>query len=277
MLWKKFLIAFSISLMVAFPQNIIGCGGGIDPYDYYTTFFWNDQVDQRGYNPFYYTSFANWYVETDSFDMETVNTQAWRQYFSDKPASNDVQRFIYSFSYKDLSALYNNIEKNKIVALPDSIKKNGVADWFGTNKDLEALGYIMYAKQVEPNVTGNWDQWDPLKRDSVKMGGLIKNGLQLYKAAKKEEIKLRLAYQVMRLAHYSKRYDDCISFYDLYAKNNTSVTFFQCFNFTDKLQNQFIFFLHEIGKIPDLDYSHVQFFPGFVRVMLQSLLDEFVS
>jgi hypothetical protein len=225
MFLKRFLTACSISLLVSFPQNIIGCGGEIDPYDYYTSFFWNDQVDQRGYNPFYYTGMQNWYAETDSFDMESINTQSWKQYFLDKPASKDVQRFIYTFSYKDVSILYSSIEKNNLSVLPDSIKKNGVADWFVANKDLEALGYIMYAKQVEPHVTGNWDYWEPVKRDSVKMSGLIRNGLQLYKAAKKEDIKLRLAYQAMRLAHYSKRYDDCINFYNLYVKNNNSVSF----------------------------------------------------
>lgn len=222
MLWKKFLIASTISLMVAFPQNLIGCAGGEDPYDYFTSFYWNEQVDPKGYESFYYTGMAKWYVDTDFVSMNDVNIQSWKQYFDNKPPVADVDSFIYKFSYRQLLDLYNSVEKNTAYA---AARKNEVAEWFLTSKDVEALGYIMYAKQVEPHVTGSWDAWEPIKRDSVKMSGLIRNGLQLYKAAKKEGIKLRFAYQLMRLAHYSKRYDDCINFYNLYVKSNTATVF----------------------------------------------------
>ncbi len=219
MSWKKFLTASAISLMVAFPQNMIGCGGWLDPYDYYISFYWNDQVDQQGYEPFYYTGELRWYTDTERVSMEDVNTRSWQRYFDNKPADTAVHEFIYGYSYKQLSDFYNILEKGKAYTPSE---KNEVIDWFIASQDLEALGYILYAKQVEPNVTGAWDNWEPIIRDSIKMSGLIKNGLQLYKAAKKEEIRLRYAYQLMRLAQYSNRPDDCINFYDLYVKNNTT-------------------------------------------------------
>ncbi len=94
--------------------------------------------------------------------------------------------------------------------------------FFMNARDLEALGYIMYAKQVEPNVTGSWTSWDPIERDTAKMGKLIKNGQQLYTVAKNNAIKLRFAYQVLRLAHYSKRYAECLRLYDELIKPNTT-------------------------------------------------------
>ncbi|MBK7305865.1 MAG: hypothetical protein IPI88_01800 [Chitinophagaceae bacterium] len=57
--------------------------------------------------------------------------------------------------------------------------------YFIQSKDLEALGYILYAKQVEPYVTGGEGDWNAPARDSLKMAKLIKNGQQLYAVAKK--------------------------------------------------------------------------------------------
>ncbi len=52
------------------------------------------------------------------------------------------------------------------------------------------------------------------------MDKLINNGLQLYKAAKKELFKLKYAYQITRLAHYSGNYPDAVKFYDDYIAPN---------------------------------------------------------
>ena len=38
MKWKIFMMLCVSTIIVSFPQNIIGCGPGIDPYDYYTSF-----------------------------------------------------------------------------------------------------------------------------------------------------------------------------------------------------------------------------------------------
>src|SRR4249919_3214444 len=119
--WKKFLIASTISLMVAFPQNIIGCSGGEDPYDYYTSFYWNEQVDQKGYESFYYTAEIKWYTDTDFVSMKDINTQSWKRYFDSKPSIADVDSFIYKYPYRQLSDLYNGVEKNTPYV---AIKKN---------------------------------------------------------------------------------------------------------------------------------------------------------
>ncbi len=95
------------------------------------------------------------------------------------------------------------------------------------SKDLEALGYIMYAKQVEPNVLGDWSAWEPVARDKDKMAKLQKNGVQLYNVAKNEFIKLRYAYQVVRLAHYAGRYEEAITSYDQLVKPNTTKSILQ--------------------------------------------------
>ncbi len=234
MILKRFIPAFILSVMIAFPQNMIGCAGGDDPYDYYVSFFWNNQSEQQGYKPFYYTGEIRWYDLEETPTTEEVNTTEWKNYFSNQPSDKDVYQFVYKYSSKDLNALYYNIEKSKPFAAADSVKKNSVTNWFLQKKDLEALGYILYAKQVEPQVSYDWDAWEPVKKDTAKMGKLIKNGLQLYTAAKNENIKLRYAYQLVRLAHYADRYDESIRYYDTYVKPNTTSSYLKAVSLAQK-------------------------------------------
>ncbi|KAK6024861.1 putative dGTPase [Ostertagia ostertagi] len=101
-----------------------------------------------------------------------------------------------------------------------AVAGNGFTKWVITAKDLEALGYLMYAKQCEPLVNTAGD-WDAPERDTVKMGKLIRNGLQLQKAAKKDFIRDRYNYQVIRLAFYAGNPSLALDLYNTLAASNT--------------------------------------------------------
>ncbi len=220
--WKVFLIASVSAAMVSFPQNIIGCSGEGNPYDYYASFFHNNLPDAKGYTPFYYVGSNFLYEETEPASVADMLAGEWAAYTGGKATAADAYKFVNKFAWKDLNSLYFNLEKSQPLKIPDSVKRNTMTDYFMSNKDLEALGYLMYAKKAEPFATG--DVWEPLNRDSLKMDKLIKNGKQLYGAAKKDIFKLKYAYQVLRMAHYSNRYTDVINWYDEYSStiNGTS-------------------------------------------------------
>lgn len=226
--WKKFLIVCINIGCLAMPYNIIGCAGGDpDPYDYFVSFFNKNNTEVKGYEPFYYTNYRFLYHEEEPVNTSDVTAAEWVGYGNNSFTSTDARAFVVEYARKDLSNLYYHLEKNQPLQVPDSVKNNGMTKFFETSKDLEALGYIMYAKQVEPNVTGSWTSWDPIERDTAKMGKLIKNGQQLHAVAKNNAIKLRLAYQVLRLAHYSKRYTECLRLYDELVKPNTTPSVLQ--------------------------------------------------
>jgi hypothetical protein len=211
--WKVFITACVSSVIISFPQNIIGCGPEADPYDYYTSFFHQNLSDAKAYRPFYYTGYSFLYDAGEPVSTIDLLAKEWASYCSAKEA--DAKKLLNSFSAKDLNNLYYHIEKKQPLKIPDSVKQNSMTDYFIKNKDLEALGYILYAKQAEPYVLGEY--WQEMNRDSMKMAKLIKNGQQLYHAAKKDFFKQKYAYQVLRLAHYSNRFADVISWYDEYA------------------------------------------------------------
>jgi len=225
--WKIFTTAFVSVSVILFPQNIIGCGPEIDPYDYYTSFFYQHISSTNNFQPFYYTGYNFLYDENETVQAADVLAKEWSAFTGAVANEKDAKQFVTEYSYKDISNLYYHLEKAQPLKIPDSVKHNSMTRFFEQKKDLEALGYILYAKNVQPNVTGEYNQWEPMKRDSMVMAKQIKGGLQLYAAAKQELFKLKYAYQLVRLAHYSGRYEDAIRFYDEYVQQNKTESVLQ--------------------------------------------------
>lgn len=218
--WKIFLTACINIFLLAFPYNIIGCGPSADPYDYYTSFFDNKLSEVQGYKPFYYTGYLFLYDEEEPQTPADVLAGEWATY-AGTGNTKEAYRFINKFDRKDINNLYFHIEKNQPLKIPDSVKNNSLTNYFIKSKDLEALGYVLFAKQAEPLVAGNADYWEPIKRDSAKMVKLAKNGVQLYRAAKTDLFKLKYGYQVMRLNQYARNYQESLAFYEEIKNNPT--------------------------------------------------------
>ncbi len=224
---KIFLIACVSAFFISFPQNIIGCGPGVDPYDYYTSFFQPGAHGATAFKPFYYSSYVFLYDEEEPISPADQLAEEWSNFCGNAVTVKDAKNFVMKFDVKDVRTLYNNIEKKQAAKIPDSVQRNSMSAYFANKRDLEGLGYIIYAKQVEPFVTGDYNYWEAINRDSLKMDKWLKNGQQLFNAAKDPFYKLKYAYQVVRLAHYSGRFQDAVKFYDSYVAGNNTVSVLQ--------------------------------------------------
>ncbi len=225
--WKAFITACISTAIVSFPQNIIGCGPGVDPYDYYTSFFHQNLPESNAYKPFYYTGYNFFYETREPASIPAILADEWAAYCGAPVKTADAKKLVNKFAWKDLNNLYLHIEKNQLLKIPDSVKQNSMTDYFIRTKDTEGLGYILYAKLVEPYVVGGEGDWYTPERDSIKMAKLIKNGQQLYNVAKKDIFRQKYAYQFLRLALYSRRYTDVIYWYDVYAAKTTTASVLQ--------------------------------------------------
>ena len=225
--WKAFITACISTAIVSFPQNIIGCGPGVDPYDYYTSFFYQNLPESNAYKPFYYTGYNFFYDTGEPALVPGILADEWAAYCGASVKTADAKKLVNKFAWKDLNNLYVHIEKNQPLKIPDSVKQNSMTDYFIRTKDTEGLGYILYAKLVEPYAVGGEGDWYTPERDSIKMARLIKNGQQLYAVAKKDIFKQKYAYQFLRLALYSGRYTDVITWYDEYAAKTTTSSVLQ--------------------------------------------------
>jgi hypothetical protein len=220
--WKLFTTACISVAVISFPQNIIGCGPDADPYDYYTSFFNAGLSDAKAFKPFYYTSYNFLYDETEPVETADILCNEWSSYCGVPVTDADVKKFMIKFDAKDIGNLYNHLEKNQPLKIPDSVKHNSFTDYFIQHKNLEALGYVLFTKKTAPFVAGDAGYWEAPVRDSVKMDKLIKNGFQLLNVAKDDFFKLRYTYQILRLAHYSGRYTDVINWHGKYISNSSS-------------------------------------------------------
>lgn len=249
MSWKQFTAAFLSLFIIAFPGNIIGCGPDIDPYDYYTSFFYQNLGNNSNYKPFYYTGYRFLYDESEPVLPADELAKEWAEYAGQKSNVKDFSAFVNQFSYQDVNNLYYHIENKQALKVPDSVKKNLMTQYFLEQKDLEALGYILYAKRAEPFVSENQNRWEPVERDATKMSKLMKDGRQLYAAAKKDLFKLKYGYQILRLAHYSKQYDSAIKYYDQYIQPNSTASVLQPLSLSLKAGA-----LYHMGQKPEAAY-----------------------
>ncbi|MBS1643566.1 MAG: hypothetical protein JST36_00875 [Bacteroidetes bacterium] len=216
---KPFLIVSVSILILAFPiyKIVQACSDGPSPYDYYPQFFSPNVTNQPSFIPFQYTAelkyYDEWYDFTSDESLPDANITAWRSFTGNTVSVADLDSFIYSFSWQQLKRLYGQTEKGIATMEASPLSLNGFTAYIRKNKDLETLGYLMYAKQCEPYVAIGQDDWSVLNTDSAKMARLQKNGQQLYAVCKKDFIKERYAFQILRLAFQQHKYKDVLKLY----------------------------------------------------------------
>ena len=228
MKWKRFLTltGSAIALSACIYKIVSACGGEIDPYDYYPQFFQPAVLEQPAFAPLYYTAqlkyFDDWYDYEADGEIPDANIMAWEAYTAKTVSRADLDSFIYAYPYGELSSLYYSIEKGKSLDISRQTAQNGMTKWFQSGKDLEALGYLMYAKNCEPLVTRGSDWEVSANPDTARISRLIKNGQQLFAAAKQAFFKERFAYQTLRLAMYNGRYRQTLELYTLLVGDDKS-------------------------------------------------------
>ena len=220
--WKRFITAsISSSVAILFPYNIIGCAGGDpDPYDYYVNFFQQKINGDKALEPFLYTNYRFLYDSQEPVSTAELLSEEWSDWSKNSFSKKDAYSFLINFSEKEINQLYQYINKKTALKVPDSVKANKMTQFFLNTNNQEALRYLVYTKKLEPLVTATWNSWEPVERDQVKMNALITEGQELLKTCSNPFLQLRYGYQLVRLAHYNDRYEDCISYYDAYIKNN---------------------------------------------------------
>lgn len=175
----------------------------------------NNLVD-RGldYAP-YYLDFENFYHDLpgrDSVQMKS-NLQEWHERFCEDQPIADLQQVIYDTSVDELKVLRTAASSKKI-NVPSRLFENLFARHLKEHQCLETINYLIFAKRCEPHATHASDPWDPVPRNQSAMRGLIDEGLRLFKKTKSHYIKLRYAYQLVRLAHYAGDYERTLELYD---------------------------------------------------------------
>lgn len=210
---KKIFLLTILTLLTTFKAT--PCGGDYGDYDpYYSLIFSQELINDSRYYPFLLTYSIDYY-QADSAKLKNANIEEWQQYL--RIPYEQAHYLVFKSSKEDLQKLLHN----KTV----SDKQLSFANAAFTSKYKDALQYLITAKELEPYmvISGHYDGWGYYGDDRNDIESLPYDiiSLQLqkgWKQAKDKEIKLRYGYQLVRFAHYNRKYEEAIRLFDIYVE-----------------------------------------------------------
>jgi hypothetical protein len=182
--------------------------------------FINPELVKRAVEPapfFLDIRFADLYenFEDEEERKESSNIQEWKERVCDYATEEEVRAVIYQSDLNDLLSMRSVLQDPKR-GLSLRFKDNDFADYLLDLKCDETINYLIFAKRCEPFVTLPDDAWQDINRDLATMNELIEEGTKAFKRTNSHYIRLRYAYQVVRLAHYAQDYKLTLQLYDYF-------------------------------------------------------------
>lgn len=141
------------------------------------------------------------------------NVEEWRERICRKARSQDI----YDLVYQQPAARIENLYTEALAPIRDRRHyrdDNSFAQYLVRHACLETLRYLAFAKHCEPHVLPPGDPWQKVQRDTLAMKQLIQQAKKRFLDIKSDYIRLRYAYQMIRLAHYAKDYPLVIELYN---------------------------------------------------------------
>jgi hypothetical protein len=143
------------------------------------------------------------------------NIREWRERICRLATEADIHYLVYVATIGELEDLRTSVSNNRIPLsyLGASMSENTFARYLHRNKCAEIVDYLIFAKKCEPYAVkpGGWEK-PALARESMQR--LIQEGKQAFIRAESHYVRLRYAYQIVRLAHYAKLHEEVIALYD---------------------------------------------------------------
>lgn len=215
---KLILTAF---IFASFLMKIKACSWSSEDEAFYNLFN-QELVSDKSLHPFlltydyaYYTS-NYWNPASKSEDSIDYNILEWKKYFDNKITESDLKYLVYKSTIEELNFILSNKKDKTNTALNNSI--------LSTDKGIEAIKYLIFAKQCEKFALtqSNESGWSYMgAREQMTKPQFMqtaKDGNQLYAATQNNDIKLRIAYQLVRLSHYGGFNDDAVRYFNTYVE-----------------------------------------------------------
>lgn len=231
------------------------CNPTAKPFYGYT--FINPDIINK--NAAYAPFFVKWddYYQEYYFNKDLQkdgNTAEWVERFCGQPEPADVEYIVYQASSNELRAIRDEaLDKPRSPRLPYSIQENTFAIMLAFNGCTDVIDYLLFAKRCEPYAVPSGDGWKPEDRDVASMLTLIEEGLGRFSETKAPFLRLRYAYQIVRLAHYARMWDYTVEVYNYLMPK------------IDRRQPSIIYYwtlghlagaLRQLGKYPEAAYRY---------------------
>ena len=174
--------------------------------DFYR-FFEPEVVGSEGFDAFHFTfSLLYDYGWQEPQNFRADNLADWRQHMDNRFSLKDIEEVVYDSDYATLNSARSGF----------GLENNGLAAAFRDGKFAQEFEYLLLAKECEPyNRPATWD------RERQALGSpnhqLIDGFRNLYAKSSSDWLKIRTAFQMVRLLHYGGYYKDAIQTYEEYA------------------------------------------------------------
>ena len=209
---RKKLLLVAVMLTALWGKSF-ACGWDEGDWYYYNLFNQEIMSDER-YRPFLLIYGSRYYTNET---LRNGNIEEWRQYLG--LSYDETKYLVFKASRSDLQ----NLSKGKRAV--DENLSFASADFMKNQK--QALLYLAYAKYLEPymRIIPGEDTdfyWD-LPEYEHNAGDLdyekVKTVLtKSWNAESDNELKLRYGYQLVRLAHYTRRYQEAVQLFEQYVE-----------------------------------------------------------
>ena len=170
------------------------------------SFFDADFVDvSAAYAPFF-LRFGDYYERNYNPELtqKKENCEEWSERLCSKAKWEEVAEVIYESDASDLARLHEAAgDKTRKTALPFRLEDNNFAYMLAYNGCVEVTRYLTFAKRCEEHVVARGDNWTPKQRNVTEMMGLIREGKLRFEDTQSHFVRMRYAYQLVRLAHYA--------------------------------------------------------------------------
>lgn len=213
------ILLISLGCFFSPVKTLNGCGPGMSyPEGDFHFLIDQEMVSYDGYEPFllyYYDSFYP-FKEDSTKTGQGRNISEWSEYFQGKVSYESIRKFVYDYPHADLRGIVNHIEKGQV-----STASKDLLAFFKESKDTEAVNYFLFVRDLQPFVSPT-DQWEGCAYEESSTAGILAKGEALLKKTKSDFIKVRIAYQLARLAHYTGQFQKCIDYYDRHIQTSPS-------------------------------------------------------
>lgn len=211
----SWIAGFLFVLCCHLPVKVaVACGPIMDDFEGYS-FLMPELLDSTAANAPFLTDFSSFYRKyVGAAEAQArSNVSEWVDIFCQSVRPKDVAKVIYGLSLEDMKVLRTSIQ-SKNMRLAPILLRNTFALHLKKHKCTETIDYLIFAKRCEPHVTASEDAWEAPKRNVRAMEKLIEEIRPGFNKIKSNYIRLRYAYQLVRLAHYSGNYRQVLALYD---------------------------------------------------------------
>lgn len=159
----------------------------------------------------YYEHFRKYYPETTKTTADyqkADNLAEWYERYCEQVEITDMESIIYGNSTRKLQDLLSIMTQPKATVrnLTDDLGGNSFLRHLMKYKCTEVVEYLLYAKLVEPHVVRSGGAFQRPQASRAGMERLIDEGLEKFRRTESHYVRLRYAYQLLRLAHYLGEY-----------------------------------------------------------------------